>query len=659
MTSTDPTPDTPLAPDPGYVAAAATAWVAVTFCLSMVGLLAVNAVQARSHKPLAPAQIELLRAQLGTDPRNDALRAQIRDLDAELRTGYFAARNRAIQGTYLLAAGILVFLIATHVTAKFRARLPLPSPEAAGRSWIDAALGLRSMGALGLVMAGLLLGMVILARHDSSAEYIRAARQAPGSAPPGVGVPDAPPGSAGVKGLAPPPAPAPKSGGPVRQPGRGAPVPPAAAKSSGKPPAPKPEPTSSSSGTSTAVATDKPLEGWIAFRGPVEGVGDAAGFLTEWDQSGPHPDASGDPRLLWQTKVPLPGHNSPIVFGGKIFLSGADQTHRAVFCFDAVTGKLLWQKPCEVLPGGGTEPPKVMKDTGYAPSTMATDGERVFAIFPNGDVFAYDLQGERKWGVALGMPENAYGHASSLACYRDRVLIQYDQGHSADDGKSALIALGAATGKELWRTRRPVPNSWSSPIVITADGHAQVVTTGDPFVISYDPQTGKELWRTKCLMADIGPSPCYAAGVVYAAANLAGLYAIRATAASDKQAGEVLWEGKEGLPDTCSPATNGKLVFVVSTYGSVVCYSAADGKKLWEEEMKAQFQSSPVIVGNRVYLADTQGVTRIFEAADQYKPVGSGRLGEPVRATPAFVDGRIYVRGDSNLYCLGAEKAAG
>jgi outer membrane protein assembly factor BamB len=658
MTETDPSPDIPPGPDPGYVAAATTAWVALTFCLCMVGLLTVNAVQARYNEPLTPAQIEVLRAQLGTQPHNDALRTQIRDLDASLRTGYFTARTRAIQGTYLLAVGILVFLISTHLTAKLRARLPLPDPRAAGRSWIDAALGLRSMTALGLVMVGLLLTMLMLARHDTSAEYVRAAQQGPSGTGVAGSVPDAAPGAGGVKGLGPPPAQPATTGGPVRQPGRGAPVPPAA-QSSGGTPAPKPQPTSTSSGTSTAPATDKPLEGWTAFRGPVGGVADAGGFLTGWDHGTPHPDASGDKGVLWKTELPLPGHNSPLVFGGHIFLSGADKTHRAVFCLNAADGKLLWQKPCEVLQSGKPEPPKVMEDTGYAASTMATDGQRVFAIFPNGDVFAHDLKGERKWGVALGMPDNVYGHASSLACYLDRIIIQYDQGSSADDGKSALIALDAATGKEVWRTKRPVPNSWGSPLVITADGHAQVVTTADPFVISYDPQTGKELWRTKCLTGDVGPSACYADGVVYAAANMAGLFAIRATPKGDKKAGDVLWEGKEGLPDTCSPATDGKLVFVISNYGSIVCYNAPDGKKLWEQEMRTQFQSSPVIVGNRVYVADTKGVTYILEAADTYKPIGTGQLGEPVRATPAFVDGRIYVRGDSNLYCLGAQKAAG
>ena len=658
-TSLDPSPETPPGPDPGYVAAATTAWVALAFCLVMVGLLTVNAVQARSHEPLAPAQIELLRAQLGTQPHNDKLRAQIRDLDASLRAGYFTTRARAIQGTYLLAVGVLVFLIATHLTARFRARLPAPSPEAAGRSWIDAALGLRSMAALGLVMAGFMLGMLMLARHDTSAEYIRAARQAPSGATPGVGVPDAPPGPAGVPGLAPPPA-ASRPAGPVRQPGHGARIPPPPAKvSGGPPPSPKPHPTSGSTATSTAPAADHPLEGWTAFRGAAGALSDAGGFLTEWDVGTPHPDASGDRGLLWQTHVPLPGHNSPIVFGGRIFLTGADEARRAVYCFEAATGKLLWQKPCEVLPGGKPDPPRVMKDTGYAASTMTTDGERVFAIFPNGDVVAHDLQGERKWAVPLGLPDNSYGHASSLACYRDRVIVQFDQGSSADDRKSALIALDAATGKQVWRTERPVPDSWSSPIVIAVAGRAQVVTAANPFVISYDPQTGAELWRTKCLMGDVGPSPCYADGIVYAVANLSGLFAIRAAATSDKPAGQVVWSATEGLPDTCSPATNGKLVFLVSSYGSVVCYDAAQGKKLWEQEMKVAFQSSPVIVGNRVYLGDTDGVTHIFEAAGEYKPIGSGKVGESIRATPAFVGDRIYLRGDSRLYCLGAEKTAG
>ena len=543
--------DPPLAADSrqpdsiGYFAAVTTAWVALVFCLVVVALLAVNAVQAKAHQPLAPAQIELLRAQLGTDPKNEALRAQIRGLDRDLRTGYFVGRARAIQGTYLLALGIAAFLASSHLAASFRARLPRPNSEATGRSWTDAALSLRAIVALALIMSGFLLTMLMIARHDASAEYIRAAKamSSPKAGVPVAGVPDAPPGftplaavrpPAGAPGVAPPP----PLLGPVRRPGGGAPVPPpAAAKPTGPAPTPtKPAPTASGPGahpSPTRPPAGGAPEGWPMFRGSAGGWTQAADFPVQWDAG------SGD-GIAWKTDIHLPGHNSPIFCGGRIFLTGADETHREVYCVDATTGKVLWTQPFGAQPGAGLKPPKVTKETGYAAPTMATDGKRVFAIFANGDVGAWDLDGKPQWAKALGAPKNAYGYAASLALYADRLIIQFDQGSEASDNVSALIALDTGTGKPVWRTPRPVRNSWSSPIVVGTGDGAQIITIADPFVIAYAPETGKELWRAGGLRGDGGPSPCYADGLVYACTDQAGLFAIRASSGNGGKVGEVV-----------------------------------------------------------------------------------------------------------------------
>jgi len=385
------------------------------------------------------------------------------------------------------------------------------------------------------------------------------------------------------------------------------------------------------------------------FRGPVGGWTQAADFPVQWDA------ASGE-GIAWQTDIPLPGHNSPIFSGGRIFLTGADETHREVYCVDATTGKLLWTQPFSTESGAGPTPPKVMKETGYAAPTMATDGKRVFAIFANGDVGAWDLDGKPQWAKALGAPKNAYGYAASLALFADRLIIQFDQGSEASDNLSALIALDAATGKQAWRTPRPVRNSWSSPIVVGTGHGAQVITAADPFVMAYDPKTGQELWRAEGLRGDGGPSPCYADGLVYACTDLAGLFAIRASDGNGGKAGEVVWSADEGLPDISSPVSNGELVFLAAGYGAVTCYDAKQGSKLWDQDFKTTFESSPVIAGKRVYVSDMDGVTRIFEAAREYKAVGQGRVGEAVTATPAFINGRVYLRGEKRLYCLGPKE---
>jgi outer membrane protein assembly factor BamB len=172
-------------------------------------------------------------------------------------------------------------------------------------------------------------------------------------------------------------------------------------------------------------------------------------------------------------------------------------------------------------------------------------------------------------------------------------------------------------------------------------------------VIAYDPASGQEIWRAKCLSGDVAPSPVYADGVVYAVNAGSALAAIRADGCGDVSESHVLWTASEGLPDITSPLTDGKLLWLLSTGGTLTCYGAKDGKKLYEKDLETLFRSSPVLVGDRLYATSTEGVTFILAAEGTYRELGRCELGEEVDASAAFVDGRIYIRGKENLYCIG------
>ncbi len=648
-----------------YQAALTTAVVALVFCLVVLGLLVANFVQARAADPIKPAQIEMLKGELAKQPENDQIRKQIRDLDVQIRNTYFKTRTRAIQGIYLLLAGLAVLLVALHLVGRCRARAPTPSPERAGASWVEAALGRRSVAVLGLLMAGFLITVAVLARHDISSEYVKAAQQAafldtgekpldsvlptpaetreaaaPESQPPAAGSPG-PPGPPGPLGPSGPPGPPGEAG------------PPAEAVTSPDKPAPSPtdeQPSGLAVATSEGPhpTADQIARNWPVFRGPGAGQAMSDGFPTQWD-------SDKGKAVLWKTAIALPGNNSPIFWDGRIFLSGADDKRRGVYCLDAATGEMVWKQQVKIEESAGEEPPEVNEQTGFAAPTMATDGQRVFAMFANGDIAAFDFEGKPVWAKALGTPDNLYGHASSLITYRNIVIIQFDQGYDPEEEQSTLLALDTATGKTVWRTERPVPNSWASPILINTGQRDEVITCADPFVISYDPITGKELWRTECLSSDIGPTPAYAGGLVFACNDMAGLFAIRPPAPGEGDEGEIVWSADENMPDMASPASNGQLVFVAASYGVVTCYDAKDGAKVWEHDLETSFTSSPTIVGDYVYLADEDGVTHIFEAARKFKAVGTGKLSEALYATPAFVAGKIYIRGDKNLFCIGSQ----
>lgn len=277
----------------------------------------------------------------------------------------------------------------------------------------------------------------------------------------------------------------------------------------------------------------------------------------------------------------------------------------------------------------------------------------MFAIFANGDLAAFDLAGKLAWAKSLGIPLNSYGHASSLAMHGNTLLVQFDQG-SAKQNKSKLLAFDSASGNLAWQVDRPVPNSWSSPIVVRLTDRDAIVASGDPWVIAYDPADGKEIWRVKCLKTDIGPSPCFADGRVFVANDNSVLTAIRADGHGDVTATHVLWKGDEGMPDTCSPLATVEFVFLLTSTGTLTCYDAVKGGVLWTEEFEENCSSSPSMVGKRLYIIARSGKGWIVEPArDKCRRVGQVDLGEECVTSPAFQEGRVYLRGVKHLFCIG------
>lgn len=393
---------------------------------------------------------------------------------------------------------------------------------------------------------------------------------------------------------------------------------------------------------------------WPRFRGPRgDGVSPFTNAPVAWD-------AASGAGIAWKVPAPAAAFNSPILWGDRVFFSGGDAARREVFCLDAKTGATLWRQAIENVPGTPNPPPEVPESTGYAASTMATDGRRVYAIFANGDLAALTLEGRVVWSKGFGALNTAYGHSSSLATWRDRVIVQLDQGE-AEAGKSKLYALDGRTGQVVWQKPRRVGASWASPIVFEAAGKAQIVALAVPQAMSYAAADGTELWRADCLNGEIAPSAIFAGGLVIVPSPAEKLTALRPDGQGDVSKTHVAWTAEDNVPDVSSPAGNGEFVFAITTGGTLTCFDARDGKKQWEHEMNGEFHASPTIAGNRVYLFSQKGDAVVVEAAREFKELLRTPMPDVFHASPAFGPDRIIVRGMTNIWCLGisGDKVAG
>ena len=382
---------------------------------------------------------------------------------------------------------------------------------------------------------------------------------------------------------------------------------------------------------------------WPRFRGP-----GGSGVYAKSDL----PLASA--KIEWSADVPAAGFSSPVVWGDNVFLSGGDEDTRTVMCFDAASGKLRWQKAVPKTAGSPDEKPEVPDQCGMAAATVATDGRRVYAMFANGDLAAFNFDGSIAWSKYLAAPKNPYGHATSLLTWQDRVLVQFDQGE-ADDKLSNLYALDGATGEEIWKQPRPAGASWATPISFEAAGKEQILTLANPFVISYAAQDGAELWRADLLNGEVTPSPIFANGTVFVVSPSNKLQTIRPDGQGDVSNTHLGWLAEDGVPDVTSPVCNGELVFLIDSGGTLTCYDARTGKKQWTHDMEEECQASPSIVGKQLVLITKKGTLIVLDAGREFKELGRLPLEEEVFASPAFANGKMFVRGMKHLMCIRAK----
>jgi outer membrane protein assembly factor BamB len=364
-------------------------------------------------------------------------------------------------------------------------------------------------------------------------------------------------------------------------------------------------------------------------------IAGGSGYPVEWN-------GEEGKNIKWKIQVPKRGKSSPVIWGNKLFVTGADGALCEVYCINKNTGEIEWSASGSGIQGEPSILPETDNDAGIAASTAATDGESVCAIFANGNLICLDLNGSKKWAKNIGTPENVYGYACSLVIYEGLLIVQFDS-----NDKISLMGFDTGTGEMKWETLRRGRPSWASPVIATFDGEPQVIVNGNPEVTAFDPRTGKELWSIQCLSGDVAPSLAVNSSMVYAVTDYAKLAAIKPGTGAT-----IIWEDNTFTPDVSSPVATENFLFLSTGNGDVACYNAQKGDTLWTHYFMDQFYASPVVADEKVWMLDRSGVMHIVQAGAHYELVAESPLGEPADCTPAFSDKNIYIRGRNNLFCI-------
>jgi len=397
---------------------------------------------------------------------------------------------------------------------------------------------------------------------------------------------------------------------------------------------------------SPASTSPVAAENWPAWRGPHgDGTCIETQAPTEW---------SATQNVVWKTAVPGLGHSSPIVWGDRVFTATAfpEREERALVCFDRGTGKLLWSRtvlnaPLEHKNG----------ENSFASCTPATDGERVYVAFLEVKqiaMAAFDFNGKPLWLVRPGEFQNDHGFSSSPVLYDDKVILsaQGKQGNF-------LVALSRVDGHTVWKNALENPsNSFGQPLVRSLAGRPQLVLCGDKAVTSFDPRSGDRLWFAENASTDFVITPVYneQAGLLLSSSSWPKkeLQAIKPDGSGNVTETKIVWKSMAGAPYVPSPIAVGRFFLTVVDGGNEIhCIEAATGQSLWREPL-GHTHASPVTVGGLVYFLNDAGVTHVIKPGEKFERIAANDLGEKCFASPAVSGGQIFVRGATNLYCIGA-----
>lgn len=384
---------------------------------------------------------------------------------------------------------------------------------------------------------------------------------------------------------------------------------------------------------------------WPQWRGPSgQGLVTDGELPTKWD-------AKTGENVLW--KAPLPKgdtpYSSPIIQGDRVFITLAMNKTREhhVLCFDRKQGTLLWDTTVEPGPWNLTD-----LRGGYAASTPAADDAHVYVLFGSAVLAALDFDGKITWRTEL--PRHAFDVAigCSPILYGETIILQADMVQK----QSSLMAFNRKTGVMQWEVKRPdVGFAHSTPTIVSIESKPLMLVAASDALQGIDPATGRIQWWCKAKGDTV--SPVFADGMAYIDSGRGGPgfgVAISKDLTGDVTQSALRWTIRQIPEGFGSPAiVNGRL-YRLHAPGILKCYGMSDGVEIYSQRLEGASPAvSPVVTSNGTLYFASSGRSYIVKPGDQYTQVAVNNLDDPNYASPAVSEGRLFLKGQKFLWCIG------
>jgi outer membrane protein assembly factor BamB len=411
---------------------------------------------------------------------------------------------------------------------------------------------------------------------------------------------------------------------------------------------------------------------WLHWRGPEQnGVSREKDLPERWS---PDPKAA-DNNLIW--KMPYGCRSTPLVMNGRVYIiNDADEGVREqerVMCFDADTGKVLWEHRFNVF-----HTDIVGSRVGW--TNLAGDAEtgNVYAHGVQGLLFCFNRDGKVVWSHSLteeyGRVTGYGGRVTTPIVDGDLVIVGMINASWGDQarGSNRYLALDKRTGSPVWwsePTGQFKGTYYSCAVVAVIGGQRLLITGGaDGAVHAIKVRTGEKVWSYPVSVAAINSSPVVAGDRVYIThgeesegTSTQGRIVCLDASKIQNQQPALVWKVDGIKSGYASPIIHEGRLYVCSDTAKLYCLDGATGKTLWNFGYGRVARGSPVWADGKIYVADVNnrfhilkpGPTRCQELHEQifYSPSGGSFI--ETNGSPAIVNGRIYFATRDEIYCIG------
>ncbi|MBU6400784.1 MAG: PQQ-binding-like beta-propeller repeat protein [Verrucomicrobia bacterium] len=408
--------------------------------------------------------------------------------------------------------------------------------------------------------------------------------------------------------------------------------------------------------TSTVAAQE-----WTRFRGPNgSGISHARTI----------PGKITDADINWKIELPGIGHSSPVLWADRIFLTttGDKAGGFSALCLSTRDGRLLWRHDFPLTPF-----PRHPYNS-YASSTPAVDADHVYVVWNEPEHYylaALDHDGKLVWQRDFGPFVSQHGCGISPMLYQGKVFLgdEQDDAHfvpgGTRTGNSSVLAVDARTGETVWQTpRRSVVVAYATPCVYEPkDAKAQIIFSSQGGgLYATDPDTGKILWdydqafNKRCVS-----SPLIAGDIILGSCGSGGggnfVTAVRLADSANGPKPSLAWQLRRSAPYVPTGIVLGDRAWFWSDGGIVTCLDPRTGDVHYQERVGGDYFGSPVWVNGRLYCVSVTGDLVVVTAGDKFEALCRYPLKELCRSTPAVALGRMFIRTEKHLWCLGGKPA--